>query len=143
VALRYREDGIVWLVFLYVAISSGDIFALYGGKLTGRRPLALSLSPKKTIEGTVFGLAASTTGALIVSHYWLPEVDLPTAGALGLFLGIVGQAGDLFESSLKRAARTKDSSSILPGHGGILDRIDGVLFGGAALYVALFFLDII
>jgi phosphatidate cytidylyltransferase len=143
VALRYREDGVVWLVFLYVVISSGDIFALYGGRLTGHRPLAPSLSPKKTIEGTVFGLAASTIGALVVARYWLPEIDLLTAGVLGLALGIVGQAGDLFESSLKRMAETKDSSNILPGHGGILDRIDGVLFGGAALYIALYFLEII
>jgi phosphatidate cytidylyltransferase len=141
VALRYREDGVVWLVFLYVAISAGDIFALYGGRLTGRRPLAPSLSPQKTIEGTIFGLAASTIGALVVGFYWLPEIDLLTASILGLALGVVAQAGDLFESSLKRAAETKDSSHILPGHGGILDRIDGVLFGGAALYVALFFLE--
>ena len=143
VGLRYRpNDGIAWLVFLYVAVSAGDIFAYYGGRTMGRHPLAPSLSPKKTIEGTISGLVASTIGAAIIGFYWLPELDLVSAGLLGLLLGAVGQAGDLFESSLKRAAKTKDSSALLPGHGGILDRIDGLLFGGAALYVVLFFLDI-
>lgn len=143
VGLRYREEnGIAWLVFLYVAVSAGDIFAYYGGRAMGQHPLAPSLSPKKTIEGTVFGLAASTIGAVVVGYYCLPELNLVTAGLLGLLLGVVGQAGDLFESALKRAAKTKDSSTLLPGHGGIMDRIDGLLFGGAALYVVLFFLDI-
>lgn len=142
VGLRYRENGVAWLVFLYVAVSAGDIFAFYGGSLLGRRPLAPSLSPKKTIEGTVLGLAASTIGAAVVGYCWLPELDLASASLLGLLLGVVGQAGDLFESSLKRAAETKDSSTLLPGHGGIMDRIDGLLFGGAALYVVLFLLDI-
>jgi phosphatidate cytidylyltransferase len=142
IGLRYRENGVVWLVFLYVAVSAGDIFAFYGGSFLGRHPLSPSLSPKKTIEGTVFGLAASTIGAALVGYYWLPELGLVRAGLLGLLLGVVGQAGDLFESSLKRAAKTKDSSTLLPGHGGIMDRIDGLLFGGATLYVVLFLLDI-
>jgi len=142
VGLRYREHGIVWLVFLYVAVSAGDIFAFYGGRLLGRHALAPSLSPKKTIEGTVSGLVASTVGAAIVGYYWLPELGLISASLLGLSLGVVGQAGDLLESSLKRAAKTKDSSALLPGHGGVMDRIDSLLFGGAALYVVLFFFDI-
>lgn len=142
VGLRYREDGVAWLLFLYVTVSAGDILAFYGGRLTGRHPLAPSLSPKKTVEGAVLGLVASTIGAAVTSYYWLPDVDLVSASLLGLLIGVVAQAGDLFESSLKRAAKTKDSSTLLPGHGGIMDRIDGLLFAGAALYVMLFLLDI-
>lgn len=143
VGLRYREENAVaWLVFLYVAVSAGDVFALYGGRLMGRHPLAPSLSPKKTIEGAVSGLVASAIGAAVVGYYWLPEIDLISAGLLGIVLGFVGQAGDLFESSLKRAAKTKDSSALLPGHGGIMDRIDGLLLGGATLYVVLFLIDL-
>lgn len=140
-ALRYRDDGVIWLVFLYVSVAAGDIAALYGGRLFGRRPLAPSLSPKKTLEGGAFGLVASMVGAGMVANYWMPGLEAPRAILIGLLLGAIGQAGDLFESALKRAAKTKDSSEILPGHGGILDRIDSLLFAGAALF-AILFLDL-
>ncbi len=139
VALRYEPAGVPLIGLLFAAISSGDIAAYYGGKTFGRHPLAPGLSPNKTIEGTVFGLAASGIGAAIVAHYWLPTATWPRGFAVGLLLGAVGQAGDLFESSLKRAADTKDSSRALPGHGGVLDRLDGLLFGGVVLYAAVFF----
>jgi phosphatidate cytidylyltransferase len=123
---------------LFAAVSSGDIAAYYGGKTLGRHPLAPALSPKKTIEGSVFGLVASGVGAALVAHYLLPGAEWPRGLMIGVALGAVGQAGDLFESSLKRAARAKDSSQLLPGHGGILDRLDGLLFAGAVLYAAVF-----
>ncbi len=139
VALRYEASGVALIVMLFAAVSSGDIAAYYGGKTFGRHPLAPQLSPKKTIEGAVFGLIASGAGAALVAHYWLPESDWLRGLLVGAALGAVGQVGDLFESSLKRAARTKDSSQLLPGHGGILDRLDGLLFAGAVLYAAVFF----
>ncbi len=139
VALRYEPDGIALIALLFAAISSGDIAAYYGGKTFGKHPLAPGLSPNKTIEGTVFGLAASGIGAAIVAHYWLPLATWPRGFVVGLLLGAIGQAGDLFESSFKRAAGTKDSSAALPGHGGVLDRLDGLLFGGVVLYAAVFF----
>jgi len=139
IALRYEPDGVALIVLLFAAVSSGDIGAYYGGKALGRHPLAPHLSPKKTIEGAAFGLIASGIGAAIVVYYWIPASTWPRGLLVGLLLGAVGQAGDLFESSLKRAAGTKDSSRLLPGHGGILDRLDGLLFGGMVLYAAVFF----
>ena len=137
IGLRYRADGVEWLIFLYAAVAAGDIAAYYGGRLLGRRALAPSLSPKKTVEGTVCGLVASALAAGYVANYWIPDTGLSTAVGYGLVLGAVGQLGDLLESALKRAADTKDSSGVLPGHGGVLDRIDGMLFGGVALYALL------
>jgi phosphatidate cytidylyltransferase len=139
VALRYEPAGVPLIVLVFAAISSGDIAAFYGGKALGRHRLAPELSPKKTIEGTVCGLLASGAGAALVAHLWVPGSVWWRGLAVGLLLGAVGQAGDLFESALKRAAGAKDSSSILPGHGGILDRLDGLLFGGVVLYAAVFF----
>jgi len=139
VALRYEESGVALIVMLFAAVSSGDIAAYYGGKTFGKHPLAPELSPKKTVEGAVFGLIASGIGAAVVAHYWLPALSWPRGMLIGVALGAVGQAGDLFESSLKRAARIKDSSQLLPGHGGVLDRLDGLLFAGAMLYAIVFF----
>ena len=131
------DSHVLGIVLLFAAVSSGDIAAYYGGTLFGRRPLAPNLSPKKTIEGTLFGLAGSSVAAAIVVHFWIDGATWLVGLAIGLLLGAVGQAGDLFESALKRAADAKDASGILPGHGGILDRLDGLLFGGATLYAAV------
>ena len=137
VSMRYQENGAILIALAFAAVSSGDIGAYYGGSLLGRHPLAPKLSPKKTIEGTVFGLAASAIGAAVVAHFWLPTATWTTGLLVGLVLGVVGQAGDLFESSVKRTAAVKDSSTLLPGHGGVLDRLDGLLFGGPVLYAAV------
>lgn len=139
VALRYDDNGVALIALVIASISSGDIVAYYGGSLLGRHALAPHLSPKKTVEGTVCGLLASAVGGGVVSHFWLPDTPWSSGALLGVVLGTAGQVGDLFESSLKRAAGSKDSSRVLPGHGGILDRIDGLLFGGCVAYVALFF----
>lgn len=139
VALRYEPTGVALIALLFASVSSGDIAAYYGGRAIGRHPLAPNLSPNKTIEGAVCGLAASAAGAALVTLYLLPGGEWPRGLVVGLALGAVGQVGDLFESSLKRTAGAKDSSRILPGHGGILDRLDGLLFAGAALYAAVRF----
>jgi len=139
VALRYEPRGVALIVLVFAAVSLGDIAAYYGGSLFGRRPLAPSLSPGKTLEGALFGLVGSCIGGFIVVHYWIGGTTWPVGAAIGLLLGALGQTGDLLESALKRAADTKDSSSILPGHGGVLDRLDALLFGGAALYAAVYF----
>ena len=139
VAVRYQDNGVVLIALLFAAIGSGDTAAYYGGTVFGRRPLAPNLSPKKTIEGAAFGLAASAAAAAFVAFYWLPDANWLNAALVGLVLGIVGQAGDLFESAVKRVADVKDSSTLLPGHGGVLDRLDGVLFGGPVLYAAAVF----
>ncbi|MCU0224181.1 MAG: phosphatidate cytidylyltransferase [Acidobacteria bacterium] len=122
------------LILAMVAVYVGDIFALYGGRAFGRHPLAPVISPKKTWEGAIAGLAGSVAGALLAPLWFARALPVRHAVALGLLLGIVGIAGDLAESLLKRAAEVKDSGTLLPGHGGILDRIDSLLFAAPVLY---------
>lgn len=136
IGARHEPHGALWLVFLYATVAIGDSAAYYGGSTFGRRHLAPSLSPNKTVEGSVCGLFGSALAGAVVVH-WLPEVGYLAGAIAGAILGLVGQSGDLLESALKRAAGRKDSSNLLPGHGGILDRIDAHLPAGAVLYAAL------
>lgn len=136
IGIRYLPDGVAWLLLLYAAVAVGDSAAYYGGSTFGRSKLAADISPNKTIEGSLFGLAGSAIAAMIAAN-WLPSLSLPGAAVLGAGLGLSGQAGDLLESAVKRAADTKDSSNLLPGHGGVLDRIDAHLLAGAVLWVFL------
>jgi phosphatidate cytidylyltransferase len=136
VGVRMAPDGATWLVLLYASVALGDAAAYYGGTWTGRHKLAPGLSPNKTVEGAGFGLAGSVTAALVMAP-WLPGLSLATLAATGAVLGLVGQVGDLLESALKRTAGVKDSSGLLPGHGGVLDRIDAHLPAGGVLYVAI------
>jgi len=99
------------------------------------------VSPKKTIEGSIGGLAGSVVGAVVASYWYLPELPIEHAVPLALVAGALGQAGDLCESLIKRSCGVKDSGSIVPGHGGILDRIDALMFTAAAAWVyAVWFL---
>jgi len=134
--IRMRPDGLTWLLLLYATVAIGDSAAFYGGTALGRHRLAPALSPKKSIEGSIFGLLGSAAAAAVAS-LWLPGLAPGAAAVLGVALGAIGQAGDLLESAIKRAANTKDSSDLLPGHGGILDRIDAHLLAGAALWLIL------
>ncbi len=136
IGIRYEYRGAAWLLFLYAAVAIGDSAAYYGGTKFGKHRLAPALSPKKSIEGSLFGLAGSATAGLIAAH-WLPGTSYLEGAIAAAILGLVGQAGDLIESALKRAAGQKDSSGLLPGHGGILDRVDAHLPAGALLYAAL------
>jgi len=129
VALRVREDaGWQWVVLLFVVTWANDTLAYFTGRFLGKRPLAPRISPKKTWEGFWGGAAGSVLGALAVKFLLLP--GLPVAAAVGVGAGaaVLGPLGDLSESMLKRAAGVKDSGKIIPGHGGLLDRIDAVLF---------------
>lgn len=124
-----------WILLGLVAVFAGDTFAYFVGKAFGRRPLSPVISPNKTVEGSLGGLAASI---LLGSGYGaLFLTDVPSWAALlaSAVVGIAGQAGDLFESLLKRAAGVKDSGMLLPGHGGMLDRMDAVIAAGPALYL--------
>jgi phosphatidate cytidylyltransferase len=121
------------VLFLFAIIWIGDSAAFYLGKALGRHRLAPTVSPKKTIEGAVAGLVASTVSGVIlgVSFLGQPWVKLLLiSGAVA----IAGQIGDLAESALKRSAMVKNSSSILPGHGGILDRLDSLFFAAPIFY---------
>ena len=136
IGIRHEPRGAAWLLFLYAVVAIGDSAAFYGGTRFGRRRLAPSLSPKKSIEGSLFGILGSAIAGVVAAH-WLPGLTYVEGAIAAAVLGLVGQAGDLIESALKRAAGQKDSSDLLPGHGGVLDRIDAHLPAGAVLYAAL------
>jgi phosphatidate cytidylyltransferase len=113
-----------------------DTFAYFGGRFLGRHKLYPLMSPNKTVEGLVTGmLAAAAAGALSTAAFHLP-LSLPAAAVLGLVAGAWGQVGDLAESLLKRSYGVKDSGSLIPGHGGVLDRFDAIMFVAPLVYFA-------
>jgi phosphatidate cytidylyltransferase len=131
-------DGRVWLLYALLVTKSADVAAYYGGSLFGKRPLAPFVSPKKTVEGALFGLASSLIVSLLFTSFFPILSDLESI-ALGLTIGIMSQFGDLAESLLKRDALVKDSSR-LPGLGGILDLCDSLVFTLPLVYFALRYL---
>lgn len=138
VALRLAETpwgaGNRWIFFLLLVVWFGDTGAYYMGRSLGRHPLAPQISPKKTVEGALGGALGNLLAAMVGKHFFLPAAPLLPLLVLSVVLGVVSQIGDLSESALKRGARVKDSSNLLPGHGGMLDRIDGVLFASPVVY---------
>ncbi len=122
------------LSFFFLVIMGSDMAAYYGGRTFGRHKLAPSISPGKTWEGAVTGMLASLLLAA-AAHYWF-FLDFPLRFALPLaaLMNIVGVVGDLTESALKRSAGAKDTAQILPGHGGMLDRVDSLLFNAPVIY---------
>jgi phosphatidate cytidylyltransferase len=111
-----------------VSVILSDTAQYYCGRTFGRRPLSPALSPKKTIEGAVGGLVIGAAAFAAIAAAWWPPTPLPLRLAIGVSIVALGISGDLFESLLKRAAGVKDSSALIPGHGGVLDRIDALLF---------------
>lgn len=163
IPMRWTPGFPVLLVFVLLSVWAGDIAAYYVGKNIGRHKLAPVVSPNKTWEGAVASLLASVGVAFLVFHfaqhinrwfapmplYWLaPEPELASAlqmqvspalgpllvSSFGIVANVAAQFGDLFESAIKRGAQVKDSGSLLPGHGGILDRIDALLFAIPAVW---------
>jgi phosphatidate cytidylyltransferase len=124
-----------WRVVLLLAIvMASDTFAFFVGHAVGRHRLAPALSPGKTVEGALGGIAGGVLGALAVRGWGPLELPLADATMLGAIVAGLGIVGDLDESLLKRWAGVKDSGSLFPGHGGALDRLDGLLFGAPILY---------
>ena len=137
--LRGLPNGIQWIFLLMVIVMAGDSGAYYVGCNFGRRKLYPVVSPNKSVEGAVGGLAGSVIGAFIAQATFFPALTVFDSLATALLLGIFGQLGDLFESFLKRSFGVKDSGTIFPGHGGVLDRLDSILFAApAAFYYACF-----
>lgn len=134
------SPGFAWIVFALATTWLGDTFAYFVGRSWGRTPLAPHISPKKTWEGSIGGLiGAALTGLGCVYLFGLPIS--PLIGAmLGGIAGIIGPLGDLAESQIKRQIGVKDVGSLLPGHGGILDRIDSILFMVPIVYYGVVWL---
>ena len=129
----YQEYGVISLLWLLAVVALTDIGAYAVGKSIGKTQFS-ETSPNKTMEGVVGGIAVATLGGMF---FGLPIVDLGVAFIISFMVAVSSIFGDLFESSLKRAADVKDSGDLLPGHGGVLDRIDGYLFGGIVMLVLL------
>jgi len=121
------DDGAGFVVLAFTLAWLSDTGAYFAGRFLGRHKLYEAVSPKKTVEGAVGGLAGSVVGAVIGHFFYLQSLPLLHAIALGLVAGSLGQAGDLGESLLKRSVDVKDSGGLLPGHGGILDRVDALM----------------
>ena len=133
-----NEDlGRNWLLFTLAGTSASDTGAYAVGRLIGRHPMAPVVSPNKTWEGAAGGFAAAVGAMLAVGAALDLGVDLWQQAVVAVVVAVVAQSGDLVESALKRAANAKDSGSIMPGHGGLLDRIDSILFALPAVYYLL------
>lgn len=133
--LLKKELGPEWL-FLALALAFGsDTLAYFAGRAFGKHKLYEAVSPKKTIEGSIGGLVGGVAAMVGMGHFWLaPEIPIAHCVALGLVGSALGQIGDLVESMIKRTFGIKDSGNVLPGHGGMLDRVDGLLFVAPLIY---------
>lgn len=139
-AIQLHAASPHWLVYVLALVGIGDSAALGIGRWLGRHPLSVSLSPRKTWEGTVSSAIASTLAGASYLVVFLGQEAGFAAIALSLCVNVASQIGDLVESALKRAADVKDSGNILPGHGGLLDRVDGLIFALPVVHVYLLLL---
>ncbi len=136
--IRIENHGLKYIFLLYVSVWIADSMAYYIGKYLGRNKLYPSVSPNKTIEGAVGSLMGGVLGALIIKYTLdIPGLTVSVAISIGIALGIATLIGDLIESMFKRDAGVKDSSSFIPGHGGLLDKLDGLLVSGPILYLMM------
>lgn len=132
-----QPQGLQWFVFLLASVFAGDTMAYIFGVLFGKHKVMPSVSPKKTWQGSVGGIIGSLSAGLICWLLLFPENSLSSLLVLAGLAGFFGQFGDFFESLLKRVAQVKDSGKIMPGHGGVLDRIDGVLFAAPVILAGI------
>ncbi len=136
--IRNLPEGRTWVLFLIVTVWAGDIFAFLSGSLLGKHKLYPKISPNKTVEGLGGGVGGSILVALIYSHFFMvPRLNLGLSVLLAVGLTVLGQLGDFTESMLKRSAQVKDSGALIPGHGGMLDRMDSFLFSAPFLHYFL------
>jgi phosphatidate cytidylyltransferase len=137
-----RAPGLVWLAVILLTVVVSDAAALLVGVRIGRHPFFPAISPRKTVEGAVAGLVCSVpivvaAGTLLLHLPWWH------AAVLGLLIGVTAQVGDLVESQMKRLARVKDSSNLIPGHGGVLDRLDSALFPPIVVFLYASYLHLL
>jgi len=126
--LHHLPNGGTWVVLSMALAWGSDTGGYFAGRAFGKHKLYAKISPKKTIEGAIGGLAAVVGFAVVIHYLWLPALSVLHAVVLALVAGAIGQAGDLCISVIKRSTGVKDSGFIIPGHGGLLDRIDALMF---------------
>jgi len=139
VAIRAADNGVYWIFFIICMVFINDIGAFYCGTRFGKHKLWPAVSPGKTIEGSLGGLTACVLLGVIFRTVFLSHLPIGETLLFILCIGVAGPLGDLFESVLKRTQGVKDSGSIMPGHGGLLDRIDALLFAAPVAYVFRFY----
>ncbi len=131
--LKKRDQGALWVVLLLSVVWAGDTGAYFAGRAFGRHKLHPKVSPKKTWEGSLGGLLASLGAGALAAGWYLPSFPWSGLALAVLPAAVLGQSGDLCESVLKRSCGVKDSGRVLPGHGGILDRVDALIFAAPVL----------
>jgi len=134
IMLRKLDSGIQWILLVLIIGIIGDTVALYVGKSLGKRKLIELVSPGKTVEGTIGLIAGATIAACLFGYFLMPGIAIGHFLILGFVGGIIGQLGDLCESAIKRNYGRKDASSLLPGHGGLMDRMDSLIFIAPFVY---------
>lgn len=134
VMLRQTPYGVQWLLVIMLIVMTNDSAAYYTGSAFGKHRLYALVSPKKSIEGAIGGLFGSLCGTLLAKLTFFAQLTFTDALVTAIVVGLTGQCGDLFESLLKRSFGVKDSGTLIPGHGGILDRMDSILFAAPVTY---------
>ncbi|MCW5849929.1 MAG: phosphatidate cytidylyltransferase [Anaerolineae bacterium] len=135
VLLRNAPHGWRWTLFMFFVVFTTDVAAYFGGRAFGRRQFAPTISPKKTWEGALIGWGYGGLMAIGLARFLQLPLTMGAALGLGLVVSVVASLGDLFMSYIKRQAHVKDSSHLIPGHGGILDRMDSILPAAAVVYL--------
>ena len=133
--LRGLEEGREWVLLSVLVTFAADTSAFFVGRSVGRIPLAPQISPGKTREGAAGGLAGAVAACVVLGRLFRIPAALPAQLVLGLLIGAAAQAGDLVESWMKRKAEVKDSGALIPGHGGILDRLDSIVPNLPLVYI--------
>ena len=129
-----REAGPEWIILLYATVWAADSMAFYIGTFIGKKKLYVEVSPNKTVAGAAGSLIGGVLGVVVMKYTLVPVLTVSSVLIIGIMIGAVTVIGDLVESMFKRDAGVKDSGIIIPGHGGILDKLDGALFAGPVLF---------
>lgn len=138
--LRTLDHGVEWVFLVLLLVMVGDSSAYFVGSAIGKAKLYPAISPNKSIEGAVGGLVGSLVAVLIYTYYFFPQFGIVSIVVIVISVGLLSQIGDLFESMLKRSCGVKDSGTMIPGHGGLLDRLDSLLFAFPAAYCLALYL---
>lgn len=138
--IEFLLEGPLFILAIITSIWVCDSAAFFFGKQFGKHRFAPTISPNKTWEGAIAGLIFAGLSFMFFAYFFIDSISIQNGLVLGLIIGTFGQAGDLFESKLKRHANVKDSSNLLPGHGGLLDRFDSLIFSAPLVYTCLHFI---